>query len=66
MFFSCVLVELLIAQSDVPHSFPSLPVLVSPVVLTTHADLGACARACVGQSYSGSEDRPTRVGVAVS
>lgn len=38
-FFSCVVVELLIAQSDVPHSFLSLPVLVSPVVLTTHAQL---------------------------
>lgn len=35
----CVLVELLIAQSNVPHSFLSLPVLVPPVVLTTHAQL---------------------------
>lgn len=38
-FSSCVLVELLIAQSDVPHSFLSLPVFVSPAVPTTHAHL---------------------------
>lgn len=45
---SCVLVVLLITQSDVPHSFLSLPVLVSPVVLTTHAQIWVRVHASVG------------------